>query len=1412
MYYRNNSFKVHVSLSLYACLIHKAFYFFIFWFIKKICFFCRNNLNIMKHFLISSLLFLSISFIYCIDSHAFLNRDVHLLTMQDGLGDNKVNCIYKDKNGFMWFGTDNGLSCYDGSSVKNFTMQLTSYMNVSAIGELSEHCLGVVVDQTLYAFDRSTERFISIEGGLEKGKLLQFIPAYPNQCRIISSTHLYLYNVKERTDKARHVTALELTMEEKVGGLVKDRDGITRCTLSEDSTKVYLTNSRLELIVYDLKSKTVTQQISLGSPKVLSISSILEAGNRIWIATIDHGIICYHKHSGHVEHISYEAKDEKNLLSHPDVYEIVQLNNNRLLAVTWNGYTLLDPGKGISEELTTHIYNNVSLVNQNLETRMICAFYDSQGVLWIGTNGGGVIYSDLRLQYFNQYHQDRHNEICSIQVDDDGYVWLATFHKGIMKSTHPFHSSSSFKFVTAGSEEVRKKETVLCTMKDAEGNIWFGNKDGTLTVYDKHGTFKVHPLDMEVTINRSSIWALHIDRQNNFWIGTDKGLLLFNSSSGKCQHIEVRKQSQPGTLTELEIPVHAITETKDGTVWVGTEQHGVGKIVDHVAGKKTMEMEYGTSFKLHNASVKSLLASSDGQLYVGYETGFAIINPENGTIHNFYTTKNGLCNNHTGCITEDAKGDIWIGSNSGISRYSRHQQLFYHYYISGSNRSAFLYGKYLFWGNNKSLTYFDPDNINVFSFSETAAITTLEVSNKTVAMGEKINGQVILNNSLFYAKEIELNHDNRDFSLTFSSLSFSKERQKLRYRLYPYQKEWMIANGGGKVSYANLRKGDYTFEIQSLYPNEHIGKMTSLKVTILPHWSETFLFKLILLVLISLAILRIIYRIRVRQKRLEYELQLQHEVFTATVARDKEKQIRMERENFFTNAAHELRTPLTLILSPLQELLQNLKSSDAMFEKLQIMYRNGSSLHTLVDHLLYVQKIEAGMVKLSLSKANIVELASREANSFCQLAEAEESNYTIDLPSEPVCLWIDIEKITSAIRNLLSNAFKYTPPKGNITLRIDQTKVDGKLYCRIIVSDSGKGIPYELQERIFDSFITGENTPLLSSKVGIGLRIVKNTMDLHHGTVTLTSTPGKGSKFTLLIPEGNTHFAEDKYQLVNPPTVEEPLISLPAAPLVVQEEKNIKKRNLLVVEDNKEIRTYICSLFRKDYAVYEAADGEEGIQVATRLLPDLIITDIMMPVKDGFTCCREIREQPCTAHIPLLMLTAKAEDADILQGTKMGADDYMMKPFNPEILKSKVENLILQRERLKRIYTKTLMLKQKQAEEAGEEEKPDDFMQQVINVIEVNLSNEDFNVKILADRLNMSQPTLYRKIKQHSELAAIEIIRRVRMSKAAELIMEKKYSIQEIAEMVGYSDTRTLRKHFAGQFGVSPSKYLESED
>lgn len=1337
------------------------------------------------------------------DGYAFFDKDVHLLTMQNGLADNTVSCIFKDRDGFMWFGTTNGLSRYDGKVIQNFTSS-KSYMNVTEINELSGHTLGVVAGGTFYCFDRYAESFIPIVDAI-KGESIQasrFLPIDSTSLWVLSANKLTLYTIKPLQQK-KMSTTIELLPTKEYSQLLMNRESFRAFCYSSDRKTIYLFTNLGNLLVLFPGSSKPHKTIQLNNGHFMDITSVMHDKGVLWISTIGQGIVRYHLSSGKTDRINYGGKTKENMLSHTDAFSVVPISNNRYLAATWSGYTLLIPDKDNPEELTTEIYNNtVSQIHRNLETRMISAYYDPTGIVWIGTSGGGVMYSDLRSQFYSQFHQERHNEICGIALDSSRRVWLATFHQGIMRSDEPFNPSKRLRFSSVGTESVRMRKTVLCSVKAMNGNLWFGNSDGTLTSYDeKTDRFNVHSLlvNGESTPNVGSVWSLHIDRKNRFWVGTENGLFLFDPRNHKCRRINLK----PYLKKESTLFIRAIAETKDGSIWLGTTSYGVCRVHFHKNGEISVKADY----REPTGSVRSLLASSDGNLYIGYMDGFAILSPSKDTIRAFYTTHNGLCSNFIGCIIEDRKGHIWLGSNSGMSRYSRHQHLFYNYYIAGSNRSAFLYDKTLFWGNNKSLTYFNPDDVDGFLPNERVLITGLEVDDHPVGIGEEINGQTILTDGIPYTSSITLNNDNRDFALAFNNLSYSEEQQKYNYRLLPYQENWLISNEGEKASYTNLAEGDYTFEVKNIYLDGRSGEVTRLKITILPHWSRTVLFRLLVFVLLLGVVAYLLRWVKLRQRRLEHEMQMKHELLTVSLEREKEKQIRMERENFFTGAAHELRTPLTLILSPLQELLQQLPPSEPVYAKLLTMYKNGSSLHTLVDHLLYVQKIEAGMITLQLSEVDMTGLLQEVCESFNQMAETRNIQFNVSLPPKPVKLWVDVPKITSAIRNLLSNAFKYTPSKGSVSLSAVRILKDGNYYCQITVADTGEGIPNESQERIFDSFITGKNSPAFSSKIGIGLRIVKNTMDLHHGLITLQSTSGQGTVFSLVIPEGKAHFAGDAYESVDHRLHEtaykdEHLLSSP----VIEPAQAVgkMKKTLLLIEDNVDMRQYIASLFCSNYAIIEAADGEEGVRMATDKLPDLIISDVMMPIKDGFACCREIRQQQETAHIPILMLTAKAEDVDVLEGSHSGADDYMMKPFNPEILKAKVENLILLREQLKRIYTKALMLKQ----EPTHDKAGDEFMQKVVNVIEANLSDEGFSVKVLAEQLNMSQPTLYRKVKKHSDLAVIDMIRSVRVSKAASLIIENRYSIQEISEMVGFTDARTLRKHFTEQFGVSPSKYL----
>lgn len=1341
-------------------------------------------------------------------AYALLEPNFKKLNMQDGLAGNSVYSIFKDRDGFIWFGTGDGLSRYDGKNIRSFTSDKHS-MSIGKMYDTSDGELLFIAGNRLHCFDRYREHFIELPG-LEgqpyyetRGLVLQNDSTYWS----ISGNKLHLLKriLGEKQETKEPVILLKV-MKEFVPA--DNNEVLNVICESQDKNKLFMTTSSGKLIIFDVEKGEPETMVSLfaGRPEAYQVSSLACDEDDLWIATLAGGVLRYHFSDRSLEFFSRHSPPGK-ALTHDDVYAIIAVGD-KYIAATWNGYTLFSFDKK-TDNITTEVNSHIGSLSYNLESRMISAYYDPLGLVYFGTHGGGVVVLDLREQFYERFSQDETNEICDIVSDDKGYIWMATFHGEIMRSNFPFEPSEALDFSAMNNPVVEGRAT-LCAVKDEEGNLWFGHSDASITCREvTSGKSVEYILPPEYrknnnTKNATYIWKLFIDSKHRFWVGTRNGLLLFDRTTKSF-----KPMSAPEEENEFlkKGSIRAITEGKNGEIWIGGPD-GLHKLVMDDEGKITVDGGYEINAGISARYVRALLSSKDGQMYIGYTEGLGIMAQDKDSIQHFYTTREGICSNFVTCITEDDNGHIWLGTNSGISRYSRHQNLFYNYYISGSNRSVMRLGSTLFFGNNYALTYFNADLLTVVPPINRNVLLNLEVNNKRVAIGEKVNGQVILQKGLAYTDRIVLNYSNRDFSLSFSNLLYSEEHQKYNYRLLSYQEEWITCNGGDKATYTNLPAGNYLFEVKSIYPDGTDSDMNILSVRILPHWSQTVWFRLCILLVIILMTCYGVYRIRREQRRAKRELLLKHELRISNLEREKEKQIREERENFFTCVAHELRTPLTLVLAPLKELLHRKTNADSDYKTLSLMYENGNSLHRLVDDLLSVQKIEAGMMKLCLSEFNVVALLKEVAHTFRQMAVSRKINFIVDLPDEGVLLWADVEKVVSAVRNLLSNAFKYTGAGGTITLTVAENNIDEKEYCRIIVSDTGKGIPLELQNRVFESFVTGDITPSFSTKVGVGLRIVKNTMDMHHGTVELQSTPGEGTTFTLNFPKGKEHFSEDNcevtvYQQAENETVEneETVLEQDTGEVTTASKA---KLTLLIVEDNPDIRQYIVSLFQGKYTILEAEDGEEGVKEAMQHIPDLIISDIMMPVKDGFACCKEIREQVETSHIPILMLTAKAEDSDIIKSARIGVDDYMMKPFNPEILKAKVENLIQRREHLKRIYTKSLMLKQ-----TTPEAEEDEFMQKVINVIEANLANENFSVQMLAEQLNMSQPTLYRKIKERSELSIIKVIRSVRMSKAASLIMEHKYSILEISEMVGFNDPNTFRKHFTEQFGVLPSKYDE---
>ncbi len=1343
-------------------------------------------------------------------------NELHQLNMSNGLVDNIITCIYQDQDRFMWFGSSNGLSRYDGKQIRNFSVD-NARMYVSDIKETSDDKLWVIANEYLYCFDRRKEKFVlpSFQDGKKAISVSAMEITGDSLFWIVKGGQLQC--LKRHYKLVKGDLQIEMTVEAGYPFFLDEGESFSNLCASQDGHFLYLVTDKGNLLFFDKIAGKVVRKFKYSINSSANATTIMSEGEYIWVSSIVGGVTRLHIPTGKSDYYQYNEDARLSSLSHSDAYGVVALDNDSYIAVTWNGYTLLAPEENDPSKLSATPYTNTSFLQyRNVETRMISVYYDKEGILWIGTRGGGIVYFDFRQHSYMQYHSKKHNEISAQIADKDGRIWLGTYHEGIMRSDQPYAKSRPLNFSPVGNQ---KEVPVFCAIKDSCSNLWFGNASGNLICYDwSSDSFHIYPLNHLGKKVNSYIVALMIDSRYRFWVCTSAGLYLFDHQTGHFELFSLREALKE----DAEPWVTAICEDKQRNIWIGTAK-GIVRLSQ--VNVRPLKMVHGYEEKENIGArvVSALLTGTDGTVYVGYKNGFGIIPVGEDRITSFYTVKDGLCNDCIDCIVEDEKKRIWLGSISGISRYSRQQHVFYNYYISSSNKSVMLFKNTLFWGNNKSLTYFEPEILTSATIASKTLLTGLEVDNKQINIGEKIKGQVVLDSNIASIDHLELVNANRDFSLLFNNLAFSKDLQKYSYRLYPYQKDWIVSEAG-KVSFTNLSAGYYIFEVKTLFPNNTEGDVTALPITILPHWSQTVWFRLLLIFSVLFLVGYIFYSLLRRQRRFKKMIQLKHELTIANLERNAERHIREERENFFMNAAHELRTPLTLILAPIHDIMKSITPSDNWFDSFSRLHKNCLSLQTLVDRLLYVQKIEGGMIKLHLSESDIKEIVSRVANPFLQMAMVKKREFLVQVDTVPLYLWVDVAKIESAVQNLLSNAFKYTSQNGRIELAVSEAEIDGRPYCLVTVSDNGVGIPDDLQQHVFDSFVTGKRIPQYSTSIGLGLHIVKHTMGLHHGFVTLTSRVGEGSRFVLHIPVGLSHFVPGEYEMVPDPvkgdlleectTEERPMEEVIAEKNETMEETVNRVKNnkefLLIIEDHDEMREYLCSLFKEDYNVIEAGNGEEGVAMADKYIPKLIISDIMMPVKDGFECSREIRENKRTFHIPVIFLTAKAEDADRLKSLQIGVDDYIMKPFNPEFLKEKVKALIEQRDLLRKLYAKTLMLDEEVLESS--EDVQDVFMPKMLQIIEENLSNRNFTIKVLTDKLNMSQPTLYRKVKQKTGLSIIEVIHGVRMSKAASIIMSRRYSsLTEVAEMVGYDSMISFRKQFVAQFGVLPSKYMEEK-
>lgn len=1368
---------------------------------------------------------------YSIDTHWDLEPQI----IKNGVGNNTIYHVCYGSEGFMWFSTDKGISRYDGFRFRDYPL----VMNVDSLSTPLHQAVKTLKegsDGLFYAslyqggitcFDKEFERFLPVrfDRPLKLKEIQDF--CWNDGSLYLATSHGLFESrpIRKKEGKEDFVYCI-LNPEPLIKGKVTNL-----CT--DGKTNLYFAVDREKVIHYDLVTKrsSVIREYDV-------VNRLFLRQGYLWICRLWNDIVCYDLKSNKERVVSLEGGDQSDF-SNSYVTDMVMKDKQTFYLTTWDGlYKLRFENQNLCESpfTLTLLTQGEKAFHSRIENKMTSLLWDNrQQILWVGTFGGGVVKFDISDSMYSRVRQNFNSRVDGMVEDAKGYIWLTVTDGGIMRSITPSFSMDTHF-------EPWKKVSGLSgryhIYKGKNGNIWLGNNLGEI--------ISVNPLteDVESFQLKNSggerwqtiIHCFCLDSWNRLWVGTSNGLMQVDPKTHGCKSIKL-----PGEIKN----VFAITEDKEGNVWVGTDK-GLKRLEtngDQIRVEGNYEKENG----LEEAGVRTLYVNNYNQIYAAYlNVVVRIDGREKDKIESIYTLQNGLTDGHVSCMVDDHIGNTWAGNNVGVMTIRNGQEAFYSY-LSVGNCSAVcrLNDGRLLWANSWGLIFFDPSATKGDSSKKHLMLTDVEVGGETVLAGEKRNGQMILAVSPEKQEKLVFTSDNNDFHLFFSDLRYGLAQRKIAYRLLPADKEWKMIPLAEGLWFNGLAAGKYTLQAKLVFPDGKEGDLIEIPLVVKGKWYQaTWAYIMYVLLIVGLTYFFYSYFRKIDQRKQihrDREMILKENLNLEKLKQEQKKEIEAMRNRLLMLFVQELRTPLSLIIAPLKDLQKD--NSQISKLSLQMAYRNSLHMVDACDQLMAVYGQGNPEAKLEVAPYSVDKMIDSSLFGVRDLLKV----YAIDFHCEKrikkeMEFYVDKKKIEFVIHNLLTNAFTHTHYSGVVYLSVCEVINDNKHYVSLIVEDDGKDKVRTVEQLMSEEEGLGHDL----SAAQLGFTIMQQMVEAHYGTIVLESTQGKGTKVTVNLPVDRAVFENNPNVLFTDPEelteVIEPepeSVESPEQDVVIEEATAVKqeqqlplfaealsaeevaspvasgaKKTILIVEDHKDIRLYLKVLFGNEYNLLMATNGQEGVDTAMKEMPDLIICDVMMPVKDGFECCREVKENPETCSIPFIMLTAKVEDDDIIHGLQLGADDYVLKPFTPGILKAKVSSLINGRQTLKQMYTKLFKLPGtdtivvSETEQGGEEVKTEDpFITAVIKIVEENICEADFSVKKLAAEMNMSQPTLYRKVKQSTDYTIIELIRGVRMRRAGVLLKMKQYAVQEVAEMVGYNDIPTFRKHFVDAFGTTPSTY-----
>ena len=1325
-----------------------------------------------------------------------------------GLSHNQITAILKDQKGFIWFGTMSGLNRYDGYSCKvyrNKNNDSTS-LNDNSILSLYELPYGKMWVETKGGpciYNSQTEKFDADYYnylhtlGLPSGIIVNIVKGSNGRYWFLyeDGLDLYLYSSAEKKAKPFR-QKLHVNPSDKITSVKETKDG-----------KLWLVCQNGLLQAYDIKENKIVFSSAI-LPKLNKDyfnNLFIDSDGDIWVWTYTYGIFLFNPRNNSIKTFnesSYPSKLNSNLIS-----QIVQDNNGLIWVSTdHGGVTLIDKANNFR---TSYLMNNPKDPKSLSQNTITTLYKDDNGIIWLGTYKQGVNYYNGNIVQFPHYHHQESNakslpydDVNRFIEDRRGNIWIGTNGGGLIYFDRKNNTFKQYLH-DPNNKNSLSNNVIISLCIDNQGLLWIGTYFGGLNSFDGNEFRHYRHNDNDPSsLANDNVWEIVEDREHNLWIGTlGDGLDLFDRKTNRFQHYPIKGGNPVPLLSRY---ISAIHQDRNGNLWIGAE-NGVA-VVEKNKNTPVFYHHTNDTNSLSSNNIICLLEDSKGNIWIGTREGLNLFNEQTKNFQVF-TMSDGLPDNMILNILEDNHGTLWLSTPSGlcnaISKQNGGRTVFsiisydemnnVQNHEFNDNAALKTGAGELIFGGPSGFNIIDPDKIQKPLTHSRIIFTGLQILNNNIEPDEVINNRVLLQQSLPYLESINLKYKENVFSIEFASLDFAHgTRDKYAYMLEGFNSDWLYADGNQRrATYTNLGPGRYTFKVKVLNRDGLWSDVKSLRISIEPPFWRTPI-AYIIYALGAAGLLLLWRRITLERIHMRFEAERAHA-------------LEQLKTKFFTNVSHEFRTPLSLILSPLDRIIKEIKDEEQK-KQLNLVQRNAKRLLNLVNQLLDFRKMEVQELKLHPSIGDIILFIGDISRSFMDLAENKNIRFSFSTNIDSLEIYFDKDKIEKILFNLLSNAFKYTHDHGMVSLHLNYNPAvnnEGDGTLAIEVKDTGIGIPPDQHEKIFERFFqTDVPESMVNQGTGIGLAITKEFVKLHNGFITIKSEPDKGACFTVLLP------AKKIYESITRTTTVPTAIEDGEQIILEESPKSGKKKTILIVEDNEDLRFYLKDNLKAHYHVEEATNGKEGWEKAKQLYPDLVVSDIMMPLMDGVELARKIKTETLTAHIPVILLTAMGSEEKQLEGLKVGVNDYITKPFTFEILASRIRNLLMQQKLLQKKFQKQIEVNPAEVTVTSVDEK---FLQQALDVVEKNMDNPEFSVEDFSREMHMDRSTLYRKICSLTGKTSIEFIRSIRLKRAAQLLERSGMSVAEVAYEVGFNKPSHFTKFFKEEFKVLPSQYVANK-